>query len=208
MKNLKLNVLIKISMMAVIAYVIMLFDFSLPIFPSFLQFDLSDLPALVGAFALGPVAGVCIELVKNLLHGIFNGSTAFIGEAANFAMGSVMVYVAGYIYNKNKSKKTALASLVVATAVTAVAASALNNFVLLPLYEKVLNFPIPAIVGMTHKVNPFVNDRFTLILWSILPFNLLKGAFVSAATMAVYKALSPILHDDAFASKRKVAREG
>lgn len=197
MKNGKLNRLVKMSLLGVIGFLLMFIEVPIPIFPAFLKIDISDLPALIGAFALGPVAGVGIELLKNILHGIFKGAeTAFIGELANFVVGSVLVFSAGYVYNKNKSRNTAVLGLVVGTLLMTVVASVFNYFVLLPLYEKVLHFPISAIVAMGSKVNSNIKDLNSLIVWSIAPFNLIKGAVVSVLTMAAYKSVSSILHEE------------
>jgi Predicted membrane protein len=197
MKNGKLNRLVKMSLLGVIGFLLMFIEVPIPIFPAFLKIDISDLPALIGAFALGPAAGVGIELLKNILHGIFKGAeTAFIGELANFVVGSVLVFSAGYVYNKNKSKNAAILGLVVGTLVMTVVASVFNYFVLLPLYEKVLHFPISAIVAMGSKVNSNIKDLNSLIVWSIAPFNLIKGVVVSVLTMAAYKSVSSILHEE------------
>lgn len=197
MKNGKLNRLVKMSLLGVIGFLLMFIEVPIPIFPSFLKIDISDLPALIGAFALGPAAGIGIELLKNILHGIFKGAeTAFIGELANFVVGSVLAFSAGYVYSKNKSKKTAALGLVVGTLAMTVVASVFNYFVLLPLYEKVLHFPISAIVAMGSKVNSNIKDLNSLIVWSIAPFNLIKGAVLSVLTMAAYKSVSSILHED------------
>lgn len=196
MKNGKLNRLVKMSLLGVIGFLLMFIEVPIPIFPEFLKIDISDLPALIGAFALGPTAGIGIELLKNILHGIFKGGTAFIGELANFVVGSVLVFSAGYVYNKNKSRNSAVLGLVVGTITMTVVASVFNYFVLLPLYEKVLHFPINAIVAMGSKVNSHITDINSLIVWSIAPFNLIKGAVVSVLTMAAYKSVSSILHED------------
>lgn len=196
MRNGKLNRLVKISLLGVIGFLLMFIEIGVPIFPSFLKIDISDLPALIGGFALGPVAGVAIELLKNILHGIFKGSTAFVGEFANFVVGATLVYVSAYIYSKNKSKKTALIGLLAGTVAMTIVASFFNYFILLPLYEKVLNFPISAIVAMGHKINSNITDLSTFILWSIAPFNLIKGFILSALTLSLYKSVSPILHEE------------
>jgi riboflavin transporter FmnP len=130
------------------------------------------------------------------LHGIFKGGTAFIGELANFLVGAVLVFSAGYVYNKNKSKKTAALGLLVGTLFMTVFASVFNYFVLLPLYEKFLNFPISAIVAMGSKVNSNIKDLNSFIVWSIVPFNLIKGAILSVLTMAAYKSVSSVLHEE------------
>lgn len=205
MKNSKLNTLIKISLLSAIAFLLMFIELPIPIFPDFLKIDISDLPALIGAFALGPVPAIIIELLKNILHGIFKGSnTAFIGEMANFIVGSIMVFTAGIIYKKNKTKKGALIGLAVGTIVMSIGAGIFNYFILLPLYEKVLGFPIAAVVGMGAKLNPSITGLFTFIIWSIIPFNLIKGLVVSIVSAAVYKSLSPILHKDITSKKNTV----
>lgn len=196
MKNEKLNRLVKVSLLGVIGFLLMFIEVATPIFPSFLKIDISDLPALIGAFALGPAAGIGIEFLKNILHGIFAGGTAFIGELANFAVGSVLAFTAGYIYNKNKSKNTAAVALGVGTITMSIAAAVLNYFILLPLYEKVLNFPISAVVAMGNKINGNITDLSTFVIWAIVPFNLLKGVILTALTLAVYKSVSPILKQE------------
>jgi riboflavin transporter len=204
MKNTKLNVMVKVSILSVFAFLLMYFEIPLPIFPNFLQLDISDLPALIGAFALGPIPGVIIELLKNILHGIFKGGTAFIGEFANFVVGSVMVYTAGVIYQRNRSKKTAIGGLLLGTIAMSVVAVIINLFIVLPLYEKVLNFPVKAVVGLAGKVNPKITDLNSFLVWAIVPFNLLKGVFVSVLTMAVYKSISPIIHKEIAESTQPV----
>lgn len=197
MKQTKLNTMVKISLLSVMAFVLMYMDMALPIFPSFLKIDLSDLPALLGTFALGPVAGIGIELFKNILILIFKGTaTGFVGEAANFIVGSLLVGTAGYIYKANKSKKTAIIGLIAGTVVMSVVASVLNYAVLLPLYATVYKMPVDAFVAMGTAINPAIKDMKDFILWSILPFNLLKGIVVSAITIPVYKRVSLVLHKE------------
>ncbi|EDU37964.1 ECF transporter S component [Clostridium sporogenes] len=196
MKNSKLNKLVKISVLATIGFLLMFIEIPIPIFPDFLQIDISDIPALVGGFALGPVAGILIEFMKNILHSIFKGSTVFVGEFANFLVGSVLVGVSSYIYKRDKTKKGALVGLAIGTICMSLVAGLFNYYVLLPLYEKALNFPIKAIVAIGNKLNPKIVDLKSFIFWSIIPFNLLKGAIVSLITSVIYKSVSPILHEE------------
>lgn len=195
MKNKRLSRSIKITLLSTIAFLLMYIELAIPLFPEFLKIDISDIPALIGAFALGPVEGVIIQLLKNILHGIFATKTVFVGEVANFAVGSVLVFVAGYIYRNNKSKKSAFIGLLLGTVLMSAVAGILNLYVFIPLYEKVLHIPIEAFVQMAAKINPSINSLGTLVLWSIVPFNLLKGAFLSTFTMAIYKKVSPILQE-------------
>lgn len=197
MRNSKLNVMTKTAVLSVIGFLIMFIEVPIPIFPAFLKLDLSDLPALVGAFALGPVPGIIIELLKNVLHAIFKGNTAFIGEFANFLVGAIFVGIAGIMYKRKKTRGNAIAALAIGTVVMSIGASILNYFVILPLYETVLHFPIESVVGMGKAINPSIKDLNTFIVFSILPFNLIKGVVVSVVTMAVYKAVSPLIHKEA-----------
>ena len=196
MKNSKLNKLVKISVLGTIGFLLMFIEIPIPIFPDFLQIDISDIPALVGGFALGPVAGILIEFMKNILHSIFKGSTVFVGEFANFLVGSVLVGVSSYIYKRDKTKKGALVGLAIGTICMSLVAGLFTYYVLLPLYEKALNFPIKAIVAIGNKLNPKIVDLKSFIFWSIIPFNLLKGAIVSLITSVIYKSVSPILHEE------------
>lgn len=209
MRQTNLNRTIKISLLSVIAFILMFLEFPLPIFPSFLQVDLSDIPALIGAFSLGPVAGILIELFKNVLHVMFKGSTTgFVGEFANFAVGSIFVFVAGIVYKQKKSKGTAIIGLVTGTIVMSIVASILNYTILLPLYSKAFKAPIDAFVQMGAVLNPNIKSVKDLVLMSILPFNLLKGIIVSIATFPIYKGVSPMIqNEDGLKSRKKGAFE-
>lgn len=195
MKSSKLNKLVKISVLGTIGFLLMFIEIPIPIFPEFLKIDISDIPALVGGFALGPVAGILIEFMKNILHGIFKGSTVFVGEIANFLVGSVLVGISAYIYKRDKTKKGAIVGLAIGAICMSIVAGILNYYVLLPLYEKALNFPIKAVVAIGNKLNPKIVDLKSFIFWSIIPFNLLKGVVVSLITAVIYKNVSPILHE-------------
>ncbi len=203
MRDQKLIKLIKISLLSVMAFLLMYIELPLPIFPDFLKIDISDLPALLGAFALGPVAGVIIELFKNILHGVLAGKTAFVGELANFLVGGCLVFVSGYVYKVKKSKGGAIIALLIGTVVMSVFAGILNYFVILPLYEKVLGFPIDVVVGIGTAINPKIKNLTSFIILSIIPFNLLKGAVVSTVTLAIYKRVSTILHKENMERKYK-----
>ncbi|NEZ47065.1 ECF transporter S component [Clostridium niameyense] len=196
MRNTKINKLVKISVLSTIAFLLMFIELPIPIFPGFLKLDISDLPALIGGFALGPVAGIIIELLKNVLHGIFKGSTGFVGEFANFIVGSVLVIVSSYIYTRKKNKKNAILGLSIGTVVMSIVAGVFNYYILLPLYESILNFPIKDIIAVGSKINSNITDLNSFILWAIVPFNVFKGVVVSCITGAIYKSVSPILHED------------
>lgn len=182
MKNNKINTntMVKIGVFTAVAVVLMYISFPLPIFPAFLRFDFSDMPALIGSFALGPIAGVIIELLKNIINVVITGTySVLIGEFANFAIGATWVFVAGAIYKRNKTKKMAVISLVVSTLVMSVFGSLLNYFFLLPMYTKAFHMELGNLAVCASTV--------------ILPFNLLKGFAVSLVTFPLYKAVSVAL---------------
>lgn len=195
MEKRTLSTLIKVSVLSAMAFILMYLDFPLPIFPSFLKLDFSDIPALLGAFAMGPVAGIAIELIKNLLIIVIKGSqTALIGELANFIVGAALVGTAGLLYKRSKTRKNALISMAAGVIAMAVVASVANYYVFLPLYETALNFPISAMVEAGAKIYKGITDFNTFVAFSILPFNLFKGVLVAIITFLAYKKLSPILH--------------
>lgn len=206
LKNSKLSTLIKISLLSVIGFILMFIEVPLPIFPGFLKIDISDLPALLGAFAMGPVAGIIIEFVKNALH-LLRTQTAGTGELANFIVGGVLVLVSGTMYKYKKTRINAVMSLSAGVVAMSVVASLLNYFIFLPLYETLLHFPIKEIVKMGHAINPAINDLNSFVVYSILPFNLIKGVMISALTMVMYKRVSPMLHRETeLSSNNKIGR--
>jgi len=192
--NVKTKYTIKIALLAAIAFILMLFQFPVPVFPGFLKIDFSDLPALLGSFALGPIAGMIIEAVKNLLHALIRGTqTGGVGELSNFIVGSALAVPAGLVYLRQKTKKGAVKGLVVGVLAMAVVASFSNYFLVLPLYQKVLGMPLEVIVESSSKVNSAIVDLRSLIIYGILPFNLVKGTAVSIVTALLYKRLSWLL---------------
>ena len=122
MKKLELSTLLKIAILGAISFIIMLVEFPLWFAPSFYQIDFSDIPALIGAFSLGPVAGILIELIKNILHFVLKSSgTGGVGEVANFIIGALFVGIAGFIYQKNKTRKNAVIGMGLGTIIMAIA---------------------------------------------------------------------------------------
>lgn len=187
--------MVKISVLGVISLILMLLDFPLWFTPPFIKFDVSDVPSLIGAFALGPMAGVIIQLVKNLLKILVAGTnTVVVGEVANFIVGSVFAYTAGLIYYREKTFKNAIIGLIVGTISMTLVISVLNYYVMIPFYAKVYGMPLDKIITISGAVNKYVVDLKSLIIYAIVPFNLLKGIVVSLVTILLYKRVSPILH--------------
>ena len=182
-----------IAMLAAIAVILNLLSFSLPFFvPSFYKFDFSDFPAIIGAFALGPVAGVVIQTVKTLLNIVINGTaTGFIGEFALFMIGSSFVIPASIVYYFKRTKKSAIIGLWISVAIVVIVGCVMNENVLLPAYTAML--PMDAIIGMGTEINPAITGMGTFILFAVAPFNLVKYAVVTVITTFTYKPISRLI---------------
>lgn len=178
------------AVLSAIAFVLAFFEFPVPLSPSFARMDLSDLPALIGAFAYGPVSGVLIELVKNALQ-LLTSSTGGIGELANFIMGSSFVVAVGLIYKHHKTKKTAILACLIASVIMGVVATVVNYFILLPVFEAFM--PLDQLIASFGEFMPFIKTKLDVVLFNAFPFNLLKGIGISIVTMLLYKRLTPIL---------------
>ena len=178
------------AVLSAIAFVLAFFEFPIPLSPLFARMDLSDLPALIGAFAFGPATGVWIEFVKNALQ-LLTTSTGGVGELANFIMGSSFVIAAGLIYKYHKTKKTALLACLMASVVMGVVAAIVNYFILLPVFEAFM--PFDQLIASFGEFIPFIKTKLDVVLFNAFPFNLLKGIGISIITMLLYKRLAPIL---------------
>ena len=174
---------------------LMLFEFPIPLIaPPFYELDFSEVPVLIGTFAMGPIAGVAIELVKILLNFIINGTiTAGVGEFGNFLIGCSLIVPAGIIYHMEKTKKHAIVGMVTGTIFMAVAGCFINAYLLLPAYSSGLGIPMDSLVGMGTAINPAIDSVFTFVLLAVGPFNLLKGVVVSILTMLLYKRVSVLI---------------
>lgn len=180
------------AMLAAVASVLMFIDFSVPFMPSFIKMDVSEFPALLAAFALGPWYGVAVCLIKNLVNLIVHSSTGGVGELCNFLLGSFFVVPAGLIYAKNKTRKGAIIGSVIGAVCMALLSLPLNYYVTYPIYEKFM--PIDVIVGMYQAINPNVDGLFACLLTFNVPFTFLKGMLDVLITVLIYKRLSPLLH--------------
>ena len=180
------------AMFGALAAVLMIFEVPLPfIAPSFYGMDISEVPVLVGSFALGPVAGVVMELVKLILKPT---STGFVGEFANFCVGCSLALPAGFIYRLNKTKKGAVIGMAAGTVIMTIVAVILNAVVMLPFYSHFM--PLDTIIAAGAAINPAISNVWTFVILAVGPFNILKGVIVSLLTALVYKRVSVIIHSD------------
>lgn len=193
-----------IGVLSAIAAILMLFEFPVPFAPPFYEIDFSELPALIGTFAYGPVAGVMIELCKILLKLLMKGtSTAFVGDLANFVIGCSYLLPASVIYLFKKTRKNAVIGCIAGTFVMTVFGTAFNAIYLLPKFAQLYGMPLDAIIGMGTAVNPAIHSVTSLVVLAVAPLNLLKGTTVSVITLLVYKKLSPVLKANETAGRVK-----
>ena len=178
------------AVLAAVSYILAFFEFPVPLSPSFARMDLSDYPALIGAFALGPVCGVLVEFVKNALQ-LLSSSTGGVGELANFLMGSFYVAVAGLIYRHNKTKKGTISALVAGSFSMGIAAAIANYFILLPLFENFM--PLDQLIASFGEFLPFIQTKLDIVLYNVFPFNLIKGLVIGGFTMLTYKHIRGIV---------------
>ena len=187
------NYMVKVAVMGAVARVIMLLEFPLPMFPPFLKMDFSDLVPLIGSLAMGPLAGVLIELIKCLIH-VVNTTTGGVGDLANFVVGGAYVWAVGYFYQRHKTKTGAVTGLIVGTFAMIVAGAVVNYFITIPLYGLVMGWSEEMIVGMGTAILPAIQDKLTLIAYAFSPFNLIKGIVLTLLALPLYKKFSPLLH--------------
>ena len=180
------------AVLSAIAVIFMYFEIPLWFAPSFYEIDLSELPVLIGAFAFGPAWGVLIEAVKILIALLVKGTTTGgVGEFGNFLIGISFVLPASLIYKAHKTKKGAVLGMGLGIVCLATVGALINGFVLIPMYTKFI--PLENIIAMSREVNGFVKDIKTLVLFAVVPFNVLKGIIVSVITAIIYKKLRVII---------------
>ena len=179
------------AMLSAIAFILMYLEIPLPmIMPDFIKFDFSDLPALIGTFAFGPVSGVIICLIKNLLH-LMVSKSMFVGELSNFILGCAFVIPAGLIYHFKKTKMGGLLGGVVGAIFMGVFSVASNYFIVYPVYYNFM--PEEVILAAYQAILPSVKNILQCLICFNMPFTIIKGMFSVVITFLTYKHISPIL---------------
>ncbi len=190
MKNKKLRALTVTAVLSAIAFVLMLLDFSVPFMPSFIKLDVSEFPALLASFALGPVYGVAVCLVKNLIH-LLMTKTAGVGELSNFLLGAVFTFTAGLVYRLKKTKKGAVWGSLAGALLMALLSFPINLFITYPFYMSLM--PLDRIIAAYQAIIPGVDGLAACLFIFNVPFTLLKGLISVVLTVLTYKRLRPLL---------------
>ena len=182
-----------IAMLSAVAFALQFLEFPIPIMPAFIKLDFSDLPELLAAFAYGPLAGVAVAGIKNLIH-LPLSSSMYVGELSNFLLGAVLSVAAGAIYKKHKTKRGALAAAVLSAVIMGLISVPVNYWIIYPLYYNVLGFPQAAVLDMYQAILPATKSILQALFIFNLPFTVAKGLLCAALCAGIYKPLSPLLH--------------
>ena len=182
-----------IAMLSAVAFALQFLEFPIPIMPAFIKLDFSDLPELLAAFAYGPLAGVAVAGIKNLIH-LPLSSSMYVGELSNFLLGAVLSVAAGAIYKKHKTKRGALAAAVLSAVIMGLISVPVNYWIIYPLYYNVLGFPQAAVLDMYRAFLPATKSILQALFIFTLPFTGAKGLLCAALCAGIYKPLSPLLH--------------
>ena len=180
------------AMLSAAAFVLMFLDTAVPIMPNFIKLDLSELPALIASFALGPVWGVIVCLIKNLLH-LTMTQTGGVGELSNFILGASFVLPAGLIYHRKKTKKRAILGAFVGALIMGVISFPSNLYVVYPVYYNFM--PKDVIIAAYQVLAPFakIDSIEKCLLFFNVPFTFVKGMISAVITISIYQPLRPLL---------------
>lgn len=189
-KRVNVRYLTVTAMLSAVAYILMFLDFSVPFMPAFIKMDLSELPALIGSFAMGPVCGIVVCLIKNVLH-LFITTTGGVGELSNFILGVAFVLPAGLIYRHKKSRKSALIGSLVGAVVMGVFSIISNYYLVYPVYYNFM--PEETVLNAYQALIPSMKSILQSLVCFNMPFTIIKGLFSVVITFLIYKHISPIL---------------
>ncbi len=200
MQNKKINVrfIVMTAILSAVSTVLMMLSFSIPFMPNFIKLDFSELPALIASFSMGPVSGICVCLIKNLIN-LTMTTTGGIGELSNFLLGCLFVVPAGVFYRFKQNRKTAFLGALCGSAVMGIVSLPINYFITYPAYSKLL--PIDGIIKMYQAINPNVDGLFMCLLCFNVPYTFFKGMLNTLLAFLIYKYISPLIKGKKKANK-------
>lgn len=193
-KKMSTNFISKVAVLGAISGILSLFHISVWFAPSFYKIDIADAIILIGGYALGPVSVIYMQIVKILINLLIDSTTTFlIGEFANFSTGLVFVLVSTIIYHKKKNYMYTIIGTIIGLIAVCLFSSILNVYVTIPIYSKAFDMPIDEIISFASLVNPKINDMSDLVLFAIIPFNIMKYTINTLVANVLYKRLSNVL---------------
>lgn len=193
-KHLTIKNITRIAILGSLAGILMVIDFPIFIAPSFYKFDFSDLPCLIGAFAMGAIPSVFIEIIKIIVKLLIKPtSTAYVGEIASFLFSSVYCISATLYYKNHRNKKGAFIGIVIGSLLMVVLSAFLNYYFIIPSFRRLYNISIESIIKLGHDIIPIVHTRFDFVILCVVPFNMIKVIIIDVLTFLLYKRLSTYL---------------
>ncbi|MBR3693042.1 MAG: ECF transporter S component [Erysipelotrichales bacterium] len=186
----------KIAILSLVSFILMEFEILVPFTPPFYKLDVSEVVIMIGAFAMGPIAGIWMEAIKNLLNAmIFGTTTAYVGEFAAFIMGCSYVVPAAYIYQKHKDIKSAIVGMLCGSVSATIVSAITNYYIMIPAYIYFMGFTMEQIISMSNSMNPYVTieNLWGVVVLGTIPFNIVKWSIVSILVKVLYKHVSVIL---------------
>ena len=168
--------LIYTAMLAAVAGVLMSLEFSVPMMPPFYKVDFSDVPSVIAVFLMGPVSGICVEVIKLLIKLITVGTnTMYVGELANLIAAFLFVWPLWFLYQKlGANRKAAVEALLLSIVIRTACACFINANITLPLYAKAMSQPKDDMKIIQTSFNPAIKDLNGFIILPTIPFNVLK----------------------------------
>ena len=174
------------------AMAVILFYIEIPVVALY-KLDLSTLPAILAGFAMGPLQGVAVIIVKDLVH-MLGTSTACVGEIADMLMSCAFVVPASLYYRRHKDRKSAMMAMLIGSVLMVITGVLVNYYILIPAYQVLMNLPLEVIIGMGQAVFGFIDNTVKLVIFITAPFNIFKSIVLSFVTYLLYKRVSPLLH--------------
>mgnify|MGYP005752221701 FL=1 len=179
------------AVFSAVAAVLMMLSFNVPLMPSFIKFDFSELPVLIASFAIGPLGGAAVALIKNLINLIFT-TTGGVGEFSNLILSCIFAVTAGTIYKHHKTRKGAAVAALIGALTMAVAGVFSNYFIIYPLFS-LIGWKSEMVLGLYQAVNPNIRNLWQALFIFNMPFTFIKGMVTFALSLPIYKKLSPII---------------
>ena len=190
----KIKKIVIISMFSSVAAILMIFDFPIPIAPSFMKIDLSEVPIMIIAYMLGPISGIISVFLKIIIKLILKTtSTYFVGEIANFISAVSFIVPSSLLYKKNKNIKIAIVSLIFGIFISSAVSTFFNAFILFPFYINNMGYGYETLINMYKNINPNLDSMLKIMLLSVFPFNIIKYTIVSIIIFFIYKKISKVI---------------
>ena len=189
-KGLDVRKMVFTALMAALSVVLSeLLSFKVPIMPSFISFDFSDIPAVLAALPMGPISGVAVCLVKNL-EGLLTTMTGGVGELSNFVLSACLVLPIGIIAKKSHRYSHVILACIAGAVLSGLVSVASNYFVVYPVYTAIM--PMDVIIGMYKAILPSVDSLLECLVIFNMPFTMVKGLIAALLTVPLYKRLKPV----------------